>query len=203
MDYIKRQGTKRLKVSLQQLRKMDIFEEIEQPDCVYHMTDKENLEDILADGKIKSFQDYLTYFFPDSKFVPIYIALSGALIGRQYYSTDGRIITAAPLNIENTVVLRLVPKRKEKLEWYREVVDSSKKGYSGMPQFADPLWKKFNECRIAHYGDFQFRTDEVTVMELKEIYKNMPDDVKEVLDWFQSFNDVNRKNATMSGIKIS
>lgn len=63
MDYKKRQGRVKLKLSIQEVRKMEIYKEIEQPEMVYHMTDKDNLTDIISNGKIKSFNDFMTYFF--------------------------------------------------------------------------------------------------------------------------------------------
>lgn len=186
MDYKKRQGRTKLKVSLPELRRMGIFEEIETPDVVYHMTDEENLQDILSDGKIKSFNDFMTYFFLDTKFVPIYIRTSGALIGRMYHSTDGKILTAPPLDVEHTVVLKLIPRHEEKLEWYRELAPSGGQLFGEIPEQAKAILDLFNQSRIAHYGNFAFRTDSVEVIKLKDIYDNIPKDVQEVLDWLDA-----------------
>lgn len=124
MDYQKRQGSRKLRVKLERMRDMG-FERISQPDVVYHMTDRQNLESILKDGQIKQFNDFVTYFFLDVRFVSIYCELSEAYHGRQYYGTDGRILTAEPVVPENTVVLKLVPRRKEPDKWFREVVDAT------------------------------------------------------------------------------
>lgn len=183
MDYIKRQGRRKLRVSLPVFRGMDIFEEIEQPEVVYHMTDKENLNDILSDGKIKSFNDYVTFFFPDTKVIPIYIQLTGALTGKLYYGTDEVIRKAPPLDIDNTIVLELIPRRTEKLEWCREVISAQEH----LSEDAKPLRSLFNQCIIAHYGNFQFRTDSVKVIKLRDIYDNMPQDVQNTVEWMRTY----------------
>lgn len=186
MDYKKRQGQRKLKVSLAQLRKMDIFEEITPPSVVYHMTDEENLQDILSDGKIKTFNDYVTFFFPDVKSMFVYIQLSDALNGKTYRSTDGIMVTAPPLDIERTVLLKLIPRREEKLEWYREVVSPNYQSLSTMPEQAKTITDLFSQCRIVHYGNFAFRTDSVEVTRLKDMYDNIPQDVQELLDWIST-----------------
>ena len=183
VDINKRQGRAKLKVDLLQMRKMDIFEEIDQPEVVYHMTDRENLESIMESRKIKSFNDYLTFFFTNEEQAPLYIELSGALTGRHYYGTDGIPKTAPPLIVEDTVVLKLVPKKKEKLEWYREVIDGTKSGYETvMTPDIQPLWDEFNNCKVVHYGDFQFDVEKVEIIELADIYKNLSDDMAKVIE---------------------
>ena len=65
------------------------------------MTFRENLKDILDCGKIKSFNDFLTFFFINEEQAPLYIELTGAKDGRAYYGTDGTIIEAPPLIVED------------------------------------------------------------------------------------------------------
>ncbi len=190
-----RQGYAKLKVSLQQVRKMDIFKEIEQPGVVYHMTDRKNLESILEDRKIRSFNDYLTFFFTNEEQAPLYIELSGALNGRHYYGTDGMLKTAPPLIVEDTVVLKLVPKKKEKLEWYREVIDGTKSGYETvMTPDIQPLWDEFNNCRVAHYGDFQFDMEKVEIIELSDVYKNLSDGMAKTIERVEELQKTFRRN---------
>lgn len=170
-----------------------MFEEIEQPEVVYHMTGEENLNDILDDGKIKSFNDYATYFFPDTKFIPMYIQLSGALTGRSYYGTDGVILKAPPLDIDSTVVLKLIPRRTEKLEWCKEVIPTQNAKYEHTPEDVKVIWSLFNQCRIVHYGNFQFRADSVEVIKLRDIYDNMPQDVRDAVEWIRAYQQEHSK----------
>lgn len=182
MDYRKRQGNRKLKVSLTQMRHWDFFSEIDQPDVVYHMTDRENLNDILNDGKIKSFNDYVTYFFPDTKCIPVYCAITGAFIGRTYSTTDGKQVTAPPLNIEQTVVLKLIPRRPEKLEWYKEVSKNDVLAKrDGLTKEMEQVTQYFDNARIVHYGDFAFKSDSVEVIELKDIMNEIDDETEELI----------------------
>lgn len=203
MDINKRQGRTKLKVSLLQLRKSGMFQEISQPEKVYHMTDRENLDSILNDGKIKSFHDYLTFFFSNTDCIPVYIQLTDALFGRQYRNTDGMAITAPPLQIENTIVLELVPRRKEKLEWYIEKPLSITNGnfdannpvrvsdkesgsiINGNFDADSPIRiieEKFSDCRVVHYGDFSFFPDKVKLIELSDIYANMSKELSDAIN---------------------
>lgn len=82
------------KVSLDQMRSMDIYQSVDQPKVVYHMTPRKNLEKILQDGFIDTMTDYVCFFFPELKYIPLYIELTGADKGRQYHDFDGKIHTA-------------------------------------------------------------------------------------------------------------
>ena len=148
------------------------------------MTDEENLQSILSDGKVKTFNDYVSFFFPDVKSMFVDIQLTGALKGKMYYNTDGILVTAPPLDIEHTVLLKLVPRREEKLAWYREVISPDKNQYSAtLYEQIKTIRDLQNQCEIAHYGDFAFRTDSVEVTRLKDMYENIPQDVQKLLDW--------------------
>lgn len=61
------------KISLDQMRRMDIYQQVEQPEVVYHMTNQANLEKILQDGYIDSMTDYVCFFFPKLNCIPLYI----------------------------------------------------------------------------------------------------------------------------------
>lgn len=103
------------KVSLMEMRRMGIFEEIEQPEYVYHMTSREKAKQILADGKVKVFGDYICFFFDDPKWIPLYIYVFGYDHGHEYMGLDGRPKKDPPLVHEDTVVLKLKSRRKEPL----------------------------------------------------------------------------------------
>jgi len=195
VNIIERQGRRKLRMDLRQVRKLDILEEIEQPPVVYHMTEKENLESILESGKIKSFNDFLTFFFTDAEQAPLYIELTGAMRGRLYYSTDGIPKTAPPLIVKDMVVLKLIPKRKEKLEWFREVIDETKAGYeSVMTEDIKPIWDAFNNCRVCHYSDFQFDREQVEIIELADIYNGLSEKMTKTIDSIHKYKEALNNN---------
>lgn len=140
-----------------------------QPETVYHMTNRANLESILNSGKIHTGTDIVCWFVTDLKNFPIYIKLTGADHGRQYHDFDGRIHTAPPLDHAETVVLKLIPRYYEPLNWLKEVSNQNH------PQMNDPRIKEicdmFDSCRICHYDDFKFKRDSVEIIELTDIDK--------------------------------
>ena len=193
VDIAKRQGRTKLKASLLQVRKMETLEEIEQPPVVYHMTEKENLESILETGKIKSFNDYLTFFFTDAEQAPLYIQLTGAKRGRPYYNTDGLLKTAPPLVVEDMVVLKLIPRKKEKLEWFREVINEPKSHYeSVMTEDVKSLMDAFNNCKVCHYGDLQFEREQVEIIELTDVYRSLSDGMTETIEKIKDCQERNK-----------
>ena len=173
-----------MKISLAQMRNMGIFEEVDSPQYVYHMTSRDNALSIVKDRKVKCFNDYLTWFFPDLHQIPIYICATDADEGRNYYDTGGKLVKAPPLNHAETVILKLAC-RKEPLAWYKEIIDSSKEGYHDMTDAQNKLWGYMNNSRICHYGDLRFSTVLETI-ELSELDKMPPpqeiDEIKNLKD---------------------
>lgn len=154
------------KISLSQVRKMDLFQEIKTPGIVYHMTDKKNIDSIISSGKINSKYDFMNYFFPDLESIPIYIQVTGADHGRKYFDFDGMLHTAPPLNHEKTVVLKLKPRGRQDLEWYKEVLPEKKR--SQLTEDGIKLSEYMNNSRICHYGAMPFEKD-IEIIELTEI----------------------------------
>lgn len=161
-----------MKITLQQVRRMGLFEEIEQPKIVYHMTDRKNIPSILKDGKIKSVRengaqaDFMTFFFPSLEEIPVYIELTGADTGRKYYDFDGHIHTAPPLNHAETVILKLEPRGRQPLEWYKETINDSNRTFPN--DTARQLWEYMNNSRICHYGAMRFK-DNPEIIELATV----------------------------------
>ena len=159
------------RMSLQTVRSMDVFQEIPQPPIVYHMTERKNVDSIIKDGKIRTFEDYLCYFFPDLDSVSVYIDVTGALHGRQSYGFDGMVHTLPPLSIDDTVILKIKPRRKEPLQWFREIHTES--DMKKQPEEAQKVVAAFDNSRICHYDDMAFRTYPVDIelIELRDVYK--------------------------------
>ena len=165
------------RVSLELMRSMDIWQPVDQPKVVYHMTNRANVEKILQDGYIDTMTDYVCFFFPDLKSIPLYIELSCADEGRKYYDFDGKIHTAPPLIHEETVVLKLIPRYIEPMYWYKEVMSVKDHQITSDGELsADDIKKarekikQFDDCRICHYGNFKFKRD-VEILELVDIDK--------------------------------
>lgn len=163
-----------MKVTLTEMRRMGIFEEIEPPEIVYHMTGRENLDNILRDGKIKAGADgnadFATWFFPALEEIPVYIELTGANTGRKYYDFDGRIHEAPPLNHKETVVLKLRPRGRQEMEWYRERPAEGKNESSLSNEKVERLQLYMSAARVCHYGAMPFEKDP-EVLELTEVDK--------------------------------
>jgi hypothetical protein len=168
-----------MKISLAMMRRMDIFEEIECPKIVYHMTSRKNAKSIINDRKVKCFDDYVTWFFTDPHQVPVYIYLTDADHGRRHYDTNGWPVTEPPLDHSDTVILKLSC-RNEPLAWYREVINSSKNGFRDMTALQDQFWAYMNDIRICHYGTLRF-AKVLDVIELTDIDKlPQPDEIEEI-----------------------
>ena len=150
----------KMKISLQQLRQMDDFKEIAQPETVYHMTDRKNLKSILYDGKIRSYRDFFTFFFGSLEDIPVYIELMHADEGRMYHGDDGWVHKAPPLNHAETVVLKLRPRRNYQHAWFREAFGVSKEECSyGDFEVGKKLQEYLNDVIICHYRDMPFEKD--------------------------------------------
>lgn len=176
-----------MKITLQELRRMGIFEEIDTPQVVYHMTNRENLDSILRDGKIRSVRgpgekaDFVTYFFPAVEEIPVYIELTGANTGRQYYDFDGRLRIAPPLVHEETIVLKLRPQGRQDMEWYKEKPAKGVNNSSLSNDSVEKLQEYMSAARVCHYGPMRFQKDP-EIIELIEIDK-LPasDKLKDIL----------------------
>ena len=158
-----------MKVSLQQLRSMDIWKEAQQPEYCYHYSTKENIKKILQDGKVKQFDDYMTYFFYKLEYIPIYFDLTGAYHGRRAWNTDGtKIITYPPIIPKDYAVLKLYPARKEPLAWYEE-----RSRITAKNDTQRELLTLFDSLRICHYGDLSFKRDP-EIIELSDVVEKYP-----------------------------
>lgn len=168
-----------MKPTLSQVRHSIFFEEIEQPEVVFHMTNKNNIDSILKDGKIKVFDDYLCFFFPDLNYVHPYIQLTGADKGKHRYKVVKKkystptVVTVVdpPLNHSDMVIMRLYPRQKEPLPWFREKTEKTIEQYKEDIVITN-LNKLFDEARICHYGDFRFKQDSVEIIELTDLDKS-------------------------------
>ena len=157
-----------MKIKLAEFRKLDIYKSTEQPLIVYHMTPRENLGAIVDSGKIKTGKDFVCWLFTDLEKIPMYIDITGATHGRQYYDFDGKIHTAPPLIPAEQIIFKLQPRRPEPLAWYKE--NTADKATDNDQR---KLLTLFDDCRIAHFDDFAFKSD-FEILELTDILKQWP-----------------------------
>lgn len=167
------------KMPLSYLQQNPLFQRIDQPDIVYHLTPRKNLESIMSDGRIRTFQDFVCFFFPAVEEIPVYFRITGALHGRQFYGWDGRIKTAPPLVPEEHIVLKLIPRYSEPLLWFKEDTTDRLKMQASRENWTEEKLQKllqqqtaFDNSRILHYGDMKFKTNKVDVLELSDILNN-------------------------------
>lgn len=138
---------------------------ISQPEKVYHMTARGNLESILKDGKILADWAGECFFFKDLKDIPIYINLTGALKGRQYYDQIKGVLTVRtdpPLIISDTVILCLTPRYKDN-NWYKEITNPERYNKS-----QEDIVNEFDNCRVMYHGDMKFKSSP-EIIELSSI----------------------------------
>lgn len=156
-----------MKLSLKDVQQDDFFSKVKQPAVVYHMTDRKNVTSIMRDRRIRVFDDFLCFFFPDEESIPIYLDLSNAYEGRVYSGIDGKIHTAPPVIPDDMVVFKLEPRYKEPFAWFME--NTAKKVPFGTEK---QVYELFDKCRLCHYGDMQFKTSEI--LELTDILQRHP-----------------------------
>ena len=163
-----------MRVTLQEMRRMELFEEIDPPEIVYHMTNRKNIDHILHDGKIKAGHDgntdFVTWFFPALEEIPVYIELTWANTGRKYYDFDVRIHEEPPLNHAGTVVLKLRPRGRQDMEWYRELPAKGRNMSSLSKDKLERLLTYFSAARICHYEAMVFESNP-EIIELTEVDK--------------------------------
>ena len=156
-----------MKMSLKEVQRNDFFTRVQQPAVVYHITDRKNVAGIIQDRRIRVFNDFLCFFFPDEESIPIYLDLSNAYEGRVYFADDGMYHTAPPVVPKDMVVLKLVPRYSEPFTWFKE--NTAK----GVPLGTEKqIHELFDQCRICHYGDMKFKNPEI--LELTDILQSYP-----------------------------
>lgn len=184
-----KQGYFKLRIPLEMVRKAPWVEEIDQPEFVYHLTEALNLESILEDGKIKSFNHFLTYFSTSPFQIAVHVRLSGVTeCIRIKIRTDATLVHLQPIDVDDMVVLKLKPKRKEPMAWYREISDVNNLPGTEHTEGDRKLVSYINEASICHYGDLEFSKDEIEIIPLKNILESLSDDENRELEEIVKLN---------------
>lgn len=164
----------KFKISLDFFANMESMHRIEQPQTVYHFTNRKNVESILKDGFIHTGDDVCCWFFKDLRDIPIFLAITHAeTSGRVYWDYDGRLHTAMPIDRNDTVVLKLKPRYSEPDKWFMEIVEahSEQETPGASLEEAKKAFDAFN-CRIVHYGKMKFNTfpENIEKIELADVF---------------------------------
>lgn len=172
------------KISLDEMLSLGIWRRVDQPATVYHLTDRANLDSIIADGMIKTGHDYICWFFESIENMWVYLDATGALLhGRDYNDYDGKVHHVEPLDPAQTVLLKLSPRYPEPMAWYKEFTpDIDRRQFvtqDGKPiadEKAEELREKqraFDNSRIAHYRPMKFKRA-FEVIEMSTLIEGRP-----------------------------
>lgn len=88
------------------------------PSEVYHLTRRDKMEDILADGRIRRFDDTECWFCESLEKMKTYMEQTVLREGKAYFGVGGRLCHYPKFEPEQYVILKLTPRRREG-NWYR------------------------------------------------------------------------------------
>jgi hypothetical protein len=138
------------------------YSKVSIPREVYHFTQKQNLEQILEDKKIRCFGDTECWFSRTLEDMLRYMDMTVMNEGQRYIAPDRTIKRYPKFKPENYVMLCLVPARWED-KWY--------KWNQELPANASPearqQAREFSELKLGYRGDLRF--SEVEVFEMTEV----------------------------------
>ena len=137
------------------------------PDEIYHLTRRANLDFILADKKVRRFQDQECWFCRSIPHLLRYMEYTVLCEGKRYIDADGRWRRYPAFVPEDHVVLKLTPQRREG-NWYQWNQDYS----ADSPPDYIMRCKEFSGLKIGFRGDLRFKA--VEVLELSQIMSPLP-----------------------------
>lgn len=132
------------------------------PAEVYHLTKKKNLDSIMADEKIRRFNDTECWFCRSIPDMLRYMQYTVLCEGKPYIDTDGHIQRYPLFVPDDYVVLKVMPRYREG-NWYRWNQE--------LPPNAPPevvaQGKEFSNLKIGFRGDLRFK--DIEVFEMSQI----------------------------------
>lgn len=133
------------------------------PTELYHYTKRENLENILGDGRIRRFGDRETWFCQSLDDMLKLMKATVMQEGKPYIKVSGRIGYYPEFNPEDYVILKLIPRWQsgEWVRWMQEVPDDS-------PQELKSAAYSFSMLKVGFRGDLKFQKDP-KVIEVAEL----------------------------------
>lgn len=125
------------------------------PSEVYHLTRRDKMEDILADGRIRRFDDTECWFCESLEKMKAYMEQTVLYEGKAYFGVGGQLCHYPKFEPEQYVILKLTPRRREG-NWYRwnqEIPPNSSKELAKAAA-------EFSKLKICYRGDLAFKDAE-------------------------------------------
>ena len=130
------------------------------PSEVYHLTRRDKMEDILADGRIRRFDDTECWFCESLEKMKTYMEQTVLREGKAYFGVGGRLCHYPKFEPEQYVILKLTPCRREG-NWYRWNQEIPLDSPPELVQTA----AEFSKLKIGYRGDLAFKSAEVIDVE--------------------------------------
>ena len=125
------------------------------PSEVYHLTRRDKMEDILADGRIRRFDDTECWFCESLEKMKAYMEQTVRCEGKAYFGVGGQLCHYPKFEPEQYVILKLTPRRREG-NWYRwnqEIPPNSSKEL-------EKAAAEFSKLKICYRCDLAFKDAE-------------------------------------------
>lgn len=125
------------------------------PSEVYHLTRRDKMEDILADGRIRRFDDMECWFCESLEKMKAYMEQTVLCEGKAYFGVGGQLCRYPKFEPDEHIILRLTPCRREG-NWYRWNQEIPLNSPPELVQAA----AEFSKLKIGYRGDLAFKDAE-------------------------------------------
>ena len=125
------------------------------PSEVYHLTRRDKLEDILADGRIRRFDDIECWFCESLEKMKAYMEQTVLCEGKAYFGVGGQLCRYPKFEPDEHIILKLTPCRREG-NWYRWNQEIPLNSPPELVQAA----AEFSKLKIGYRGDLAFKDAE-------------------------------------------
>lgn len=138
------------------------------PEEVYHLTKRENAENILREGKVRRYGDDCCWFCRSVPELLRYMQYTVLCEGKPYYKTGGGLGFYPPFVPEDYVLLKLKPRYREGnwYQWNQELPPGS------TPELQAQA-KEFSSLKVGFRGDLRFQ--EAEVIEASQVMEQLPE----------------------------
>ena len=125
------------------------------PSEVYHLTRRDKMEDILADGRIRRFDDMECWFCESLEKMKAYMEQTVLCEGKAYFGVGGQLCRYPKFEPDEHIILKLTPCRREG-NWYRWNQEIPLNSPPELVQAA----AEFSKLKIGYRGDLAFKDAE-------------------------------------------
>ena len=122
------------------------------PSEVYHLTRRDKMEDILADGRIRRFDDTECWFCESLEKMKAYMEQTVLCEGKAYFGVGGQLCRYPKFEPDEHIILKLTPRRREG-NWYRWNQEIPLNSPPELVQAA----AEFSKLKIGYRGDLAFK----------------------------------------------